>query len=294
MFLLLLGLTTAADPQAPADPHLRANPVYEKLCQTGLKVNGMQAKLPLPTFASDEPAEQKATLRKLAGDMYDLDELTRNSVVAPYILKINELKDPNAKDGQPRDNCYQLDLWFVAHSSLDKFDAKDMEKRLIQLSRGDIAIQLLKAEELKARGIRAPESDHERYSHSSYTLLDRVELKMTTRQFWSQTDKSVLLAGQSDERFLKDKMYPNQWRSIDKTEDPPKLGPVEPYAHTIGSYQKVMKLAEPPGALLIEYHGIFIEPAGWFRGTNLLRSKLPLLIQSEVRTFRREVAAKPK
>jgi hypothetical protein len=39
---------------------------------------------------------------------------------------------------------------------------------------------------------------------------------------------------------------------------------------------------------------IFDEPNGWFGGANLLRSKLPLVIQDEVRNFRRRLAAASK
>jgi hypothetical protein len=51
---------------------------------------------------------------------------------------------------------------------------------------------------------------------------------------------------------------------------------------------KVTRLAEPVGALFVEQHVVFAEPAGWFDGANLLRPKLPLVIQGKVRAMRRE------
>ena len=33
---------------------------------------------------------------------------------------------------------------------------------------------------------------------------------------------------------------------------------------------------------------VFAEPTGWFEGANLLRSKLPLVVQNNVRNMRRE------
>ena len=45
-------------------------------------------------------------------------------------------------------------------------------------------------------------------------------------------------------------------------------------------------LAEPAGAILVECHGVFEEPQGWFQGAPLLRSKLPMLVQEQVRGFR--------
>ena len=41
--------------------------------------------------------------------------------------------------------------------------------------------------------------------------------------------------------------------------------------------------------MFIEYHVAFIEPEGWFHGTNLLRSKLPIVAQEMVRKFRRNL-----
>ena len=48
-------------------------------------------------------------------------------------------------------------------------------------------------------------------------------------------------------------------------------------------------LKEPANAILVEFHQVFVEPKKWFDGANLLRSKLPLVIQPEVRAFRREL-----
>jgi len=53
---------------------------------------------------------------------------------------------------------------------------------------------------------------------------------------------------------------------------------------------KVTKLAEPAGALFVEQHLIFAEPVDWFDGANLLRSKLPLVVQDRVRSIRRQWA----
>ena len=65
-------------------------------------------------------------------------------------------------------------------------------------------------------------------------------------------------------------------------------GPPEPYVG-LGSYAKATRLAEPAGAIFMEYHVAFVEPQGWFHGTNLLRSKLPIVAQEMVRKFRRNL-----
>ena len=57
-----------------------------------------------------------------------------------------------------------------------------------------------------------------------------------------------------------------------------------------GGYLKITRLHEPKGALFIEYHLIYSEPQGWFSGADPLTTKLPAIIQAEVRTFRRELS----
>ena len=48
-------------------------------------------------------------------------------------------------------------------------------------------------------------------------------------------------------------------------------------------YVKITKLHAPAGAVLVEQHIVYAEPTGWFDGANLLRSKLPLVMQVNVR-----------
>jgi hypothetical protein len=120
-------------------------------------------------------------------------------------------------------------------------------------------------------------------------LLDRVQVEMTSVSVVSRTDESLLVATRLDPRFAGDPEFPNQWRKLvrDETEDKVTLGPPHPYDCT-ATYLKITRLHEPKEALFVEYHRVSTEPKEWFGGANLLRSKLPILIQSEVRTFRRE------
>jgi hypothetical protein len=91
-----------------------------------------------------------------------------------------------------------------------------------------------------------------------------------------------------DDRFQNDKQYPNIWRHINVVEEEEKLGSPQPYTGMAG-YVLVTKLPEPAGALLVEMHFLLHEPPTWFGGRNLLRSKLPTLIQDNVRSFRRKL-----
>ena len=107
------------------------------------------------------------------------------------------------------------------------------------------------------------------------------------RRTW--TPRSVLTATNLDERFENDKEFPNRWRSImTQANMAEQLGQPRPYA-SMGGYATVVELPEPAGALLVELHFAFHEPADWFGGLNVLRSKFPILIQENVRSFRRKL-----
>jgi hypothetical protein len=101
--------------------------------------------------------------------------------------------------------------------------------------------------------------------------------------------ESVLVAAEVDPRFLGDPEFPNQWQPIVGKGGARKFGQANPWSGA-GFYMKITKLAEPAGAVLVEQHVIFVEPTGWFDGANLLRSKLPVVVQTSVRTLRRDWA----
>jgi hypothetical protein len=104
----------------------------------------------------------------------------------------------------------------------------------------------------------------------------------------SRTKDSIVLASQLDPRFAKDAAFPNQWRSLTLKDDKEMLGDPSPF-ESAGMYIKLTRLHEPAGAIFIEAHQVFVEPKKWFEVPNMLKAKLPIVIQSEVRTFRKEL-----
>jgi hypothetical protein len=101
---------------------------------------------------------------------------------------------------------------------------------------------------------------------------------------WSRTDESVIAAAEIDSRFLNDKEFPNEWRLLNGKN----VGDPNPWDGA-AMYLKITKLKAPEGAMLIEQHIIFAEPQGWFNGGGQLRSKLPVAVQDNARTMRREL-----
>jgi hypothetical protein len=233
---------------------------------------------------------QQEVLAAVAGEDYSVEELVRPSVVAPFVLKYRDVRpsDPEAP-------AYGIDLWFVAHGDLDVVAGKDFLEKW-QDSRKDNQVHVLTAAELQKRKLEEHSGDgrQERYGHTVFAVLDRVRVSATLHSLVTRRADSVLAASRLDPRFRDDADFPNLWRSIRRDDDgQPVLGEPHPYGGA-GAYVKLTRLAEPAGALFVEYHLVFTEPKGWFGGANLLRSKVTILTQSEVRAFRRELTRAKK
>lgn len=269
---------------APLDTHEKLNPIYRELRQTGLNVGAdSPIKFPTPLLADGQNnATQQAILRKVIGEDYDYSEFTRNSPVAPNKLVLQEIT-PAA----PRSVTRRVEAVFVAHGDLDSIANKEFLNRVLDLNRKEGKAADIPLEKLKERGIELMDKDHEGFGHIDFNLIDKVALKVTGHSYWSKTADSIIAAGLLDRRFHKDAEYPNEWRPILRGSSK-KSGMASPYSGA-AYYVKITRLAQPKGALFVEGHILFAEPEGWFEGTNLLRSKLPPVIQNQVRTFRREL-----
>ncbi len=148
-------------------------------------------------------------------------------------------------------------------------------------------IKVLTESDLMRRGLMPPRCPEDpRYFATELSLLGRVRISATTTGANSETHDSILSASMLDTRFANDPQFPNRWRPFLRDESGRRyLGPSEPYSG-YGGYVKATRLIEPEGAILIEYHVAFAEPAGWFGDSNSLRSKIPILTQYIVRQLR--------
>lgn len=184
-----------------------------------------------------------------------------------------------------------MEFYFVAYGRLKTLTNKEVLDRLggTECNKGEG--KTLTAEDLAKRGITIPSdmAKREGFGHGTFNLLDKVQLQVTGQSIWSETTDSLTLAAAVDPRFNNDKEFPNQWRSLEKNDEGDfKKGPPHPYQGA-GYYLKVTRLKDPDTALFLECHVYFAEPAAWFQGTNLLRSKLPPVTQDVVRKVRREL-----
>lgn len=272
-FLLAL-LVAGAEPDA-------ANPLYKSLLEPGLAVGGdAKVKLPAPTMPDGlDAAKQKAVIEKLIGNDYAYDEFTRNSVVAPFKMVIRD-----EKSGDDKLPVRGVDVWFVAYGDFAAVDDEKFLERLLNSGRGSAGKTTeIPAAELTKRKITIPPelAKREHFGQVEFDFLDKVRLKVTGHTIWSKSADSLVAAVEVDPRFE------NAWQSITKDSDGVKLGQATAYSG-VGLYVKLTKLAEPAGAVFVEQHVVFTEPAGWFDGANLLRSKLPPAMTKTVRSMRTE------
>lgn len=282
--LLLLVVVAAGQPPA-TQSHEAQNPLYRSLLETGVRVGpDLRARLPSPTLPDGlSAADQKAVLDRLLGNEYSFAEFTRRSVVAPQLLK---LRDVTPSD--PKAPARGVDVWFVVHGDLKALDDDKFLERLVGAGADSGKGRALTAEDLAKRQIPAP-GRNEGYGTVEFDFLDKVRVRATGRAVWSRTAESVVVAAEIDPRFADDPEFPNQWQSLSKEGGGLKVGPPQPWGGG-ALYLKLTRLAEPAGAVFCEQHVIFTEPTGWFDGANLLRSKLPPVVQNNVRTIRREWA----
>jgi hypothetical protein len=269
------------------------NPVYDELLRRGVPITAREiVRLPAPTLADGLTAEQqKQAIEGIGDGAHTWEELTRHSVVAPFVFKIHKDETDPSRLGR------RVDLWFVAYGNMATLDNSEWLERQFKTTGNETdpdngaVVKVLSEADLARHGIKSGQGPNEpQYVFAELTLLDRARLSVTTRGAKLQKPESVITASLLDPRFANDPQYANRWRPVVRDDNNRRsLGKAEPY-FGYGSYAKATRLLDPPGAILIEYHAAFAEPEGWFNGNNYLCSKLPILAQMIVRQLRRELA----
>ncbi|WP_435016257.1 hypothetical protein TA3x_003821 [Tundrisphaera sp. TA3] len=280
--LILLGQIAAHD---------EANPVYHSLIAEGIRGNaGSEAfKLPAPTFPDDATPEAiNEALEKVAGSKAAARELMRDSVTAPFILKTRD-----ARSGD--DHVRAADLWFVVHADLDRIDlgkiSGQADDQAVEAGNMKFITKRLKEDDLREGKVELlPPRDGrtEWFTHLDGRLLDRISVRATDRVVATRTPASVVVAARTDHAFGRDGRYSNMWATVARKGAAEEMGPPREYAGG-ASYVKISKLAAEPGALLVEAHLVFFEPHGWFQGAPILRSKISVVAQDQIRRLRREI-----
>jgi len=280
LFPALFAATLGLAPDVEA-----ANATFQAVTQTGLEVGDQTVRLPEPTLSAElSPEEQVERLTELAGSSRGFENLVRDSIAAPYILKSQDVRTEDAI-------VRTADLWFVIRAELAEFDpaqaAEEADGQTAEAGNMSVTSRLVpEAEDAETDG------DADRWRvHLKGRLLDRIGFDVTNRVEVTRSDDAVLVASRTDPRLASEGDPPNRWFAIadaDPTE-PAKPEDAEPYAGGV-SYALIRPLEAVPGALVVEAHFAFVEPRGWFRGAPILRSKFSLIAQDQIRALRRELA----
>jgi hypothetical protein len=284
----LVFAALATSPAQPPAKHEDQSPLYKNLIDSGLVVGKEKFKFSAPTIPDGlDKAKQKAAIEALIAGDYTFAQFTRTGPTAPNIVKIHDLAGADAKM-----QVRGVDVWFIAHGDFKRLGDDKFLDQLVSSGKGAGGMGgPLTKEDLAKRKIVIKDEKREGYGQVEFDFLDKVRLKATGHAMWSRTEESVVAAAEIDPRFIDDKQFPNEWRSLTRQGGQVKVGNPQPWSGA-AMYLKITKLHEPAGAMLIEQHVIFVEPSDWFGAPAVLRSKLPIAVRDNVISMRKEFQKK--
>jgi hypothetical protein len=293
MLIPTLLLATCVTGQAKIEPPHDQNPVFTKVVTQGLDAGGQIISLTPPRLVDGQSAEvQRSVLKDLAGSDRALDELLRDSVTAPFIIKVHDVKITGA-------TIRKADIWFAVHGDLKKIDpaqeAARTNQKAVEVANMWFQTRLLKTDEIRACGITPAHTASDGnawYAHIHAKLLDRIDFEVTNDVVASESSESVVLASATDPSFASAKSLSNGWRTL-TAPGGSQTGDAVTHTYSGGiSYAKISRIAFQPTALFVEMRVAFVEPDGWFQGAPILRSKFGVAAQDQIRTLRRELVKK--
>ncbi len=288
--IILASLTAAPDKQVSAVE----NPVFKQLLAEGVKMSdGKSYKLRPPIMADGlDAAAQLAAIAKSADARNPVKDLLKNDYYAPVVTRVRNAKRQEGEGPAIR----TIDTWFVAHGDWNALVSKDFLESATGEENGKSRVVLksgaLSEQEMGKRNLTATTTadSEQRFLYTTFWLFERVQVSATRFSVLTHGKDFVLAAGKIDPRFDKDADYPNQWRPLLRdVEANIKPGRAHPFTYA-GGYAKITRLKEPAGAVFIESHLIYEEPYAWFDGVNLVKQKIPAMVQEKIRTFRRKLS----
>ena len=280
------AVATATEPAGDAASHTSLNPVYAKLTAESEPLRLRPAK-----FDDSQSAdEQRADLAKAGGDRYSPDTLLRPTAVAPHVLTME--REPLEKLDA---TLQRVRIVFTLRGDLDSLASDSFLDSMMAVGGEDgagevdeAASRRLTAEELLAAGIDAESlADTESYRLVRGELFSRVRFSGVAHSRWSRTDRSILMAVRFDDSFAGQPGLRPSWERLERDEAG-ELSVVETGEFAGGgAFIKITRWRDDPAMLVVEAELMLVEPKAWFGGSNLIGSKLPPAIQSQVRTIRR-------
>ena len=211
--LVVLGQTADTD-----------NPLFQKVLDQGLVAGGVTVKLPTPTLHEGmNEAERRSALKSVVSQ--PLDEFLRDSVNAPFQLKVRDVAYP---DGLIR----VVDLWFAIHADLDEINLDDLAGKKEQASQGEAGNMSFSVRSLTDAELMIPAKIQEglvdRHIWSKGVLLDRIEVTTVNHVVASKTGGTVLFASMTDPAYRDGESLSNRWLSLSRVGEKKNVGRPRP------------------------------------------------------------------
>lgn len=268
----------------------------------GLVIGGQDVKLNAPKFDPRSPSEERSAAQERLAGAHGWKRFSRNSVVAPVKIELAYLK--NESDQRIG---HRVHVAYVVHAGLDTLRDADLMGDLFgKPSDGDSdhddetaresseGEESFLSEELDPKELAALQIEPEEgvsYGWLEFLLLKKVDLQGVIRSQRWEEENFVAISWELDDRFSDQnpahETYRNEWIRRDRGPNGElMLSDPKPYSGVAG-YLVISTIAGLGNASLIEAEVVLHEPEGWFNGSSLLRSKLPLILQESARRFRR-------
>ena len=144
---------------------------------------------------------QRAALKDLAGSDRAVDDLLRDSVTAPFIIKVHDVKATGA-------TVRQADVWFAVHGDLKSIDPctgsgsdRSESRRGRQHVVSNPTLESRRDPRGRGQARTTPASGKSWYAHVHAKLLDRIDFEVTNHVVASQSPESIVIASATDPSF---------------------------------------------------------------------------------------------
>lgn len=303
---VLLGnclLTTVAS----VPLHAQGADLFSELIERGLEFTDQQRVTMSPATLQPGMTDSERTeaLAKLAGKQ-KWGRFARDAVTAPVVVDIDTIDDPSGERLGLR-----VHSAFVVYTTLETLRDRDLmeetfgpapidsPQRDTEKSDGAasdamrVVMHELPAAELSQLGFAEQAERAQGLASFAYVelpLLNKVLLRGVIRIERREREGAIEFAWRLDPSFNSDTKYASRWTRLER-DAVGKLveGDSFPYMGC-GGWMGIYEIDPEKKQLLVESQLLLREPTQWFAGSNFLRSKLPLTLQENARTFRRKIA----
>lgn len=268
--------------------------LLQTLLTQGIRLtDDVTAPVAAPTLTpSMTPDQRTAALQELAGKQ-EWSRFAKNSVTAPVTIDIESIEDSRGERvGHDIQNA------FIVYASLEQLSDADFMEQMFgrpaatsQTDGSQAAVaRELTDEELQQLGVMPDKEQGEAYAYLELPLLNRVIVRGVIHIQRRERPGAYEFAWQLEPAFADSEQFAGRWTELERNAVGRLVeGESHPY-QGCGGFMGVYQLDEQQGQLLIESRMILHEPPEWFAGSNFLRSKLPLSMQENARSFRRKLA----